>query len=56
MIISEKQIMELMDFVNDYAVLLAMGKSKELAVMYNNTRHLLDTITAQQSAELKVIK
>lgn len=53
MIINEKQIMELMDFVNDYALLLAMSKDKTHATMFNNIRGLLDTITAQQSEELK---
>jgi len=56
MIISEKQIMQLMDFVNDYALLLAVSKSKTHANMFNNMRHLLNTITAQQSEELKVIE
>jgi hypothetical protein len=56
MIISEKQIMQLMDFVNDYALLLAISKSKTHATMFNNIRNLLDTITGQQSEELKVIE
>lgn len=56
MIINEKQIMRLMDFVNDYALLLAMSKDKNHAAMFNNMRGLLDEITAQQSEKLKEIK
>lgn len=56
MIISEKQIMQLMDFVNDYCVLLASSPNKTHAEMFNNIRCLLDTVTAQQSEELKVIE
>ncbi len=57
MIISEKQIMGLMDFVNDYAVILSHSKDNKTHVnMFNNIRKLLDTITAQQCTELKVIE
>lgn len=56
MIISEKQIMQLMDFVNDYAVILSQSKTKSHVRMYNSIRMLLDSITEQQSEELKVIK
>jgi hypothetical protein len=56
MIISEKQIMQLMDFVNDYALLLASSPNKTHAAMFNNIRGLLDKITNQQPEELKVIK
>lgn len=53
MIISEKQIMQLMDFVNDYCVILCKAGSRHVDV-YNSIRQLLDTITAQQSEELKI--
>ena len=57
MIINEKQIMQLIDFVNDYALLLSHSKENKTHVnMFNNMRNLLDTITAQQSEELKEIK
>jgi len=56
MIISEKQIMQLMDFINDYALLLASSPNKIHAKMFNNIRGLLDKITDQQSKELKVIE
>lgn len=54
MIISEKQVMKLMDFVNDYCVLLANSPNKTHAAMFNNIRGLLDDISNQQSEELKV--
>lgn len=57
MIISEKQIMQLMDFVNDYALLLSHSKDNKTHVnMFNNIRQLLDTVTAQQSEELRIIE
>jgi hypothetical protein len=57
MIISEKQIMQLMDFVNDFALLLSHSKEVRNHVeMFNRMRELLDAITAQQCEELKEIK
>lgn len=56
MIISEKQIMRLMDFVNDYAVVLTQSKIQCHVQIYNSIRTLLDSITAQQSDKLKVIE
>ena len=56
MIISEKQIMRLMDFVNDYAVILSQSRTQGAVQSYNSIRLLLDTITAQQSEELKEIE
>jgi len=56
MIISEKQIMQLMDFVNDYAVILSQSKTQSHVQIYNSIRILLDSITAKQSEELKVIE
>lgn len=55
MIISEKQIMRLMDFVNDYCVILARA-GKDHVDVYNSIRLFLDTITSQQSEELKEIQ
>lgn len=56
MIISEKQIMRLMDFVNDYALILKHSETRGNMEIYNSIRLLLDSITAQQSEELKEIK
>ena len=56
MIISEKQVMRLMDFVNDYAVILSQSKTQSHVQIYNSIRHLLDSITEQQSDEKKVIE
>lgn len=56
MIISEKQIMELMDFVNDYCVVLSKGTPPVHVDIYNSIRRLLDSITAQQSVKLEVIE
>ena len=53
MIISEKQILQLMDFVNDYCVILSKSGHLDHVHIFNNIRKLLDTITDQQSEELK---
>lgn len=56
MIISEKQIMRLMQIINDYAAILGQSKTESLIEIYNSIRQLLDSITEQQSDEKRVIE
>jgi hypothetical protein len=48
--------MQLMDFVNDFCLILAKSDNKDCVEIFNSIRKLLDTITAQQSEELKVVE
>lgn len=56
MIISEKQIMQLIGLCKDYSVLLSHSNQSSAAIQYNRIRDLLDLIANQQSEELKVIE
>ena len=53
MIISEKQIMQLITLCKDYAVILSLSNQSCAADQYNRIRDLMDNIANQQSKELK---
>ncbi len=56
MIISERQIMQLINLCKDYSVILSLSPLDSAAIQYNRIRDLLDIIASQQSEELKVIE
>lgn len=56
MIISEKQIMQLINKCKDYSVLLSLSNLDSAKERYNSIRDILDSIAHQQSEELKVIE
>ena len=56
MIISEKQIMQLINLCKDYGVLLSMSSLECAAVQYDCIKNLLDKIANQQSDELKEVE
>lgn len=57
MIISEKQIMQLMVIARNYmAVLSQLPQKGDIVSQFNNCNALLDSITNQQSGNLQVIE
>jgi hypothetical protein len=57
MIISEKQIMQLMELVRQLQTILLLASNNERAKhQYNCSDELLNSIANQQSEELKVIE
>ncbi len=56
MIISEQQIMQLINLCKDYSVLLSHSNIESAAKQYDRIRDLLDKIANNQSEELKVIE
>lgn len=55
MIISEKQILQLMNLANELRIILA-ASARDLTEPYNAISNLLDEIIEQQPEELKVIE
>ena len=56
MIISEKQIMQLINKCKDYSVLLSLSNLDSARDQYNSIKDILDSIANQQSEQLKVIE
>jgi hypothetical protein len=56
MIISDRQVMQLIILCKDYSVILAQSSIIAAENQYNRIRDLLDSIAKQQSEELKVIE
>lgn len=56
MIISEKQILHLMNIANDFSLILARNNTDATQEILETVLNLLDEISQQQSTELKEIK
>ncbi len=56
MIISEKQIMQLINICRDFMVILSHSAQESAANKYNHIASVIDEITHQQSEELKDCK
>lgn len=56
MIISDKQVMQLLNISKDFMSILVLSHEESAARKYNQIRDLFDEITFQQSEELKVVE